>query len=207
MRTSIIILGLLALPFAASARPITFADSWMLMSMNDHSEYSLMAIYSPTAQYSVGGRSEYLRDEDAWLHSATYNRLLYRANMPDAQANVFLLTGIGAAENHGDTDPAAYAGIEADWENRRFYVLYENRVIGSEALEESFSQKARFGVAPYIGDYDEIHTWLMIQIDHHPQQSDKIVITPFVRMFNTIVLGELGVSDEGDAMFNLTYQM
>ncbi len=177
------------------------------MTMNDHSEYALQAMYSPAAQYAVGAQTEYLRDEETWIHSATYNRLLHRWNMPGSQANLFLLSGLGVADDHDDVGAAAFAGIEADWEDRRYYVLYQNRVIGSDVVEESFSQKARVGIAPYIGGYDDVHTWLMLQVDHHPEADDEIVVTPFVRMFNTTVLGELGVSDQGDVLFNFTYQM
>ena len=184
-----------------------FADSWMFMTNNDFNENSAQVMYSPTARDAFGVETIYFNDENTWLHALTYNRLLQRWNMPDAQANLFLMTGVGATRGHGETDGAAFAGIEADWENRRFYTLYQNRVIGSGGLHENFSQKLRVGVAPYIGNYDDVHTWLMVQVDHFPDRRDDITVTPFVRMFTNSVLGELGVSDKGDVLFNLTYQM
>jgi hypothetical protein len=194
------------LPVGAFARPVSYPDGWMLMTMNDHMEYSNMLSYSPTAKYAVGIRSDYMREDKDWIHTATYNRLLKRWNAPDSQGNLFLQTGLGAAQHGDDIDPAATLGLEADWETRRIYFSYENRYIYAGDVERSFSHKARAGVAPYIGDYEDLHTWLMVQIDHHPSERNNVVITPFVRLFTQEVLGELGISNKGDVMVNATLQ-
>jgi hypothetical protein len=194
------------LSWDASARPVSYPDGWMFMTMNDHMEYSNMLSYSPTAQYAVGVRTDYMREDEDWLHTVTYNRLLKRWNAPDSQGNLFLQTGVGAAQHSDDIDPAATLGIEADWETRRIYFSYENRYIYAGNVERSFSHKARAGIAPYLGGYDDIHTWLMVQIDHHPSERDNVVVTPFVRLFNQELLGEVGISHKGDVMFNATYQ-
>lgn len=178
----------------------------MLMQMNDHSKHSVMASYSPTAQYAVGLRSEYMREDEDWVHTATYNRLLKRWNGADSQGNLFLQTGLGVAEHRGEIDPAASLGLEADWETRRIYFSYENRYLYAGDVEQSFSHKARAGFAPYVGDYDDIHTWLMVQIDHHPTERDNVMVTPFVRLFTQEVLGEIGISNKKDVMFNVTFQ-
>jgi hypothetical protein len=117
-----------------------------------------------------------------------------------------LQTGIGAAQHGDDVDPAATLGFEADWETRRIYFSYENRYIYAGDVERSFSHKARAGIAPYIGGYDAMHTWLMLQIDHHPGERDNVVATPFLRLFTQEVMGELGISHKGDVMFNATLQ-
>lgn len=209
MRASVffvfLLLGLVSAQ-QAHARPVSFPGGWMIMQMNDGSYNSLMVNYSPTAQYSVGARTDYMSEDETWMHTLNYNRLLKRWNGPDSQANIFLMTGAGVGEDHGDTAPAAFGGIEADWETRRYYTLYENRFIGSSAINESFSQRARLGIAPYIGGYNDIHTWLMVQVDHRPSERDNITITPFIRLFNQEVLGELGFSNHKDVMFNITMQ-
>lgn len=177
------------------------------MTTNDSCESAGMASYSPTARDALGIRSSYLHEEDVWLHTLTYNRLAARWNMPDAQANVFLLSGAGMATHSDESKPAGFVGLEADWENRRLYVLYENRLLLSDAIKESFSQKFRVGVAPYKGGYDDVHTWLMVQVDHRPESAHEVSVTPFVRLFNNELLGEAGISNHGDILFNLTYQM
>lgn len=191
---------------SVQARPVSYPDGWMFMTMNNGSEYSNMLSYSATAQYAVGVRSDYLRKDQDWVHTLTYNRLLKRWNAPDSQGNLFLQTGAGAAYHGDEIDPAATLGIEADWETRRIYFLYENRYIYAADVERSFSHKARVGVAPYLGNYDAIHTWLMVQVDHQPNERDNVVVTPFVRLFTQELLGEAGISNKGDVMFNVTYQ-
>lgn len=194
------------LPLASQARPISYPEGRMLMGMVDHTGSSLMASYSPTARDAVGIRSDYMSEDEDWLHTITYNRLLKRWNAADSQGNVYLLTGLGAAYHGDDSNPAGTLGIEADWETRRIYFSYENRYIAAGNIETSYSQKFRAGIAPYVGDYDDVHTWLMVQVDHHPALDDNVVVTPFVRLFNEDVLGEFGISNKKDVMFNLTYQ-
>lgn len=176
------------------------------MQMSNHNEHSLMANYSPSALYSLGVRSDLIRDDESWMHTATYNRLLKRWNKPDSQANIFLLTGLGVAARADDQNAAGTIGIEADWENRRLYAAYENRFVHAGNIEKSFSQFARAAFAPYKGDYNDLHTWVGLQIDHHPGEKETVAVTPFVRLFTTDVLGEIGVSDKRDVMLNLTYQ-
>jgi hypothetical protein len=178
----------------------------MAMTMNDHMQYTNMLSYSHTARDAVGIRSDYMRDDKYWLHTATYNRLLKRWNESDAQTNLFLLAGLGTAQHGDDSNLAATFGMEADWETRRFYALYENRYIEAGDVDRAFMQKVRVGVAPYIGGYDDVHTWLMLQVDHHPSLRDNVVVTPFVRAFNQELMGELGISNKKDIMVNATYQ-
>lgn len=201
-----LVLAIFLVPLVAQARPVSFADGWMLMQMNDGMENSAMASYSPTARDAIGVRTDYMRNDETWLHSLTYNRLLKRWNNSDSQANIFLLTGAGIGDDHGALSPAAFGGIEADWETRRYYLSYENRFIASSANDQSFDQKARVGVAPYVGDYDAVHTWLMLQLQNNQSADDKFVITPLVRVFNTKFLTEVGYSSNETLLFNATWQ-
>lgn len=190
----------------AQARPVSFPDGWMLMLENNGMENSANLIYSPTAFDAFGFRTEYFRHDATWLHTMTYNRLLKRWNTAQSQANIFLLTGAGIGDDHGDTSLAGFAGISGDWETRRHYLSYETRYIASGANSTDFEQKARIGIAPYIGGYDDWHTWLMLQVQHTPQMPDKITVTPLVRFFNTDVLTEIGYSSNKKILFNLTWQ-
>lgn len=199
-------LCLAALVPPAQARPVSYADGWMIMQMNDSVENSLMVHYAPTADYAIGIRTDYDREDETWMHSATYNRLLKRWNATESQGNLFLLTGAGTAHDGDDVDPAAWAGIEADWETQRIYFAYENRMVYAGDINKSFSHKFRTGVAPYVGDYDDIHTWLMLQVDHRPEKQDNVVLTPFVRLFTTEMLVEFGISNKKDGMFNVILQ-
>jgi hypothetical protein len=201
------LLGLLLLVSGnVQARPVSYPDGWMAMSMNDGMENSAMLSYSPTARDAFGIRTDYMRNDETWLHTLTYNRLLKRWNKADSQANLFLMTGLGIGDDHGDVAPAGFGGVEVDWETRRYYVSYENRFIASEANDQYFDQKTRVGIAPYISDYNGVHTWLMLQVQNNPSADDKFVVTPLIRLFNTEILTEVGYSSNNTLLFNTTWQ-
>ncbi len=191
----------------SEARPVSYPGGITTMIMNNGDMHSLHLHYSPTAKYSVGIRSEYRRGADYLLNSVQVNNLIKRWNERDSQANLYLKSGIGVAySNDGDfeneTSAAAFTGIAADWEDRRFFVSYENRYIEAGQIDDRFMQSARVGIAPYIGDYGDIHTWLMLEIEHEPEDEDNITVTPLVRFFKGVHLVEAGISDQNDVLFN-----
>ena len=197
------------LPATLFARPVSYPGGWTVMTKNDADSNSLHLHYSPTSKYSVGYRSEYWDggDYDYWLHSLAVNHLLKRWNMPAAQGNVYLKSGLGFAysddgEFDDEYEPLGYSGLAADWEDRRYFVSHEFRLIYADEIDESFHQTGRLGIAPYIGDYGDIHTWLMVEFSHHPGGTDSFSVTPLIRFFKDVYLLEVGVSDRGDAMVN-----
>lgn len=151
---------LFPLPQAAEAKPIPYGGGWMVMQENSGSENLFHIVYAPTADYSIGTSNEWMREDKYWVHSLQFNYLVNRWNMPDAQGNIFFLSGAGAAQQGSNTEPAAWAGILADYETRRIFVSYENQTLYAGDIDKQFSQKARVGVAPYVGKYEDLHTWL-----------------------------------------------
>lgn len=163
--------------------------------------------YSPTAKTSLGYKFEHWRDKDFNIHAGQMNNLLKRWNEKDSQANIYLKSGLGLADStggasDGETDLAGFTGIAADWENRRFFTSYENRYTHAEGIDDFYTQQARLGFAPYIGDYGDWHTWIMVQVDHMPENEDKLTTTPLVRFFKGVHLIEAGMNNHGEAMFN-----
>jgi DNA-binding transcriptional MerR regulator len=194
--------AMLMFPAAAMAKPIPYAGGWMIMQENGQFENLLHVVYAPSAHYSIGLSEERFRERDYWLHSAQFNYLVKRWNMPDAQANIFFLSGAGVAQKGDDTQPAAWGGLLGDYETRRVLVSYENHVIDAGPIDHMFWQKGRVGVAPYIGGYDDLHTWLMLQVEHQPGMNDSVVVTPLVRLFKGNILTEFGVSSNRRLLFN-----
>lgn len=184
----------------ALARPVSYADGWMAMTMNDPWSNTATVLYSPTASFALGPFVMHDRGGDGELYGMQFNYLARRWNNPDSQGNFYLLSGLGATHE----DVGGYAGIEADWEDRRYYVSYENRFGFIPDVDEAFTQKARIGIAPYVGGYGSMHTWLMLQADHRPEDEDNWTVTPLVRVFKGAYLAEAGVSDDGEFLFNLT---
>jgi hypothetical protein len=194
----------------AMARPISYPKGWMFMQENDDSSNNVQLQYSPTARYSVGYMGEYWREKQWQFHGITLNNLLYRVNNNDSQANFYLLSGAGVAYSdwnhfHNKTQAAGFSGIEADWEDRRFFVLYANRITYAGDIAKEFRQKARVGVAPYIGEYGDLHSWLMLQVDHTPSEADNFTVTPLIRLFKGTNLFEAGVSNRGTILVNFMH--
>lgn len=206
MTRFLIFLIALALPTLAAARPVSYAGGWMVHTENDRAINSASVIYSPTARYSIGAKTEYFNDTNNTLHTLTYNRLLARWNERHSQANIFLLTGVGAGEFADETAFAGSIGLAADWETRRYYTSYKVRGMAADNGEGMFQQKARVGVAPYVANYGSLHTWLMLELDHQPAQEHNVTITPLVRLFRDDWLVEAGYSNQKDVLFNFTYQ-
>jgi hypothetical protein len=201
---------LIALPVLVLARPISYPGGWMVMQMNDASANILQLQYSPTANYSIGYDAEYWRDQKWQFHGFQLNNLLQRWNHQDSQANLYLLSAAGIAYSdfqqfHHKIEAAAFTGLEMDWENRRFLTSYENRLTYAGEISKEFRQKARIGVAPYIGDYGDLHTWLMLQVDHAPTASNNVTVTPLIRLFKDFTLIEFGLNTNGKILFNLMH--
>lgn len=186
------------------ARPTTYAGGTMGMLMHDGMETSINAFYSPTAQDAIGLRSDHLREDDSWMHTVNYNRLLKRWNGKGRQANLYLLGGAGVAHKGDNQGAAGWVGSAVDWESRRYFVGYENRFIASGLIDEMFMQRARVGVAPVLRPYGDVQPWFMLQVDHRPSNEAELVVTPLLRVFTAELLGEIGYSSEGDILFNLT---
>lgn len=196
---------------AAQARPVSYPGGWTVMLNNNGDKNSGHVHYSPTAKTSIGYRYEHWRDKEYDIHAAQMNNLLKRWNEEDSQANAYLKSGVGIVDGKGgdydgETDLAAFTGLALDWENRRFFTSYENRYTYAGDLDDFYQQSARVGVAPYIGDYGDLHTWLMVEVEHSPESAETFTVTPLVRLFKDVHLVEAGMNNHGEALFNYTYR-
>lgn len=201
-KTSAILLLMLLTNHTAQAKPIPYKNGWMVMQENNIKENLLHVVYGFSSNYSAGLSSEWFKDKQYWLHSTQLNYLAYRNNAPHAQSNVFVMSGVGAALRHDTAQPAGWLGILADYETRRVFFSYDNNLTTAHGIETTFSQKAKAGIAPYIGSYDDLHTWLMVQVEHSPNTHHEIVVTPLIRLFKNNILGEIGYSSRGTFLLN-----
>ena len=188
-------------------RPISYSGGWTLMQMNDFNRHSFHAHYSPSAIYSLGYRGEYWRKKEWQFHGIQFNYLIKRINTSKSQANFYLKNAAGLAlsdyENfESKIEPSLFSGISLDWEDRQYYISYENRLNYSPTIDNFFLQKAIVGFAPYIGKYGDLHTWFMFQVENMPKSKDKIIYTPMLRLFKGDYLVEAGLNNHRDFMFN-----
>ena len=201
---------LLAGPEHALAKPVSYVGGTMIMQENDETGHTLAVDYTLTPRVSVGA---YAKRERGEVNGDNYttagpqvNLLLKRWNFDDAQGNIFTSHGAGVATLDGHRQFAAWSSVLADFETRRVFTSYEARYLSAGDIDRAFSQRARVGVAPYKGGYDEINPWLMLQVDHHPTKIDNVVVTPLVRAFYGTNLVEAGYSSNHTIMFNWVKQ-
>lgn len=190
------------LPQMTLARPVSYPGGWTAMFMNDKDGNSSHIHYSPSPRYSIGWRHEYMRDNSAHMDAVQLNNLLKRWNKPGEQANLYLKSGVGVAYDDGEVEPAAFTGIATDWETRRYYISYENHFLHAGDIEKHVRHKARVGIAPYIGRYGDLHTWLMFQADYNPGEDDDFSPTPLVRFFKDATMVEAGYNFDDGLLFN-----
>lgn len=202
MRYLLLLLPFLFVAGYSHARPISYPEGWTVMVMNDKDSNSSHIHYSPTAKYSVGWRHEYLRGSETNIDAFQLNNLLKRWNKKNEQANIYLKSGIGVAYDSDKVDPAAFSGLAVDWETRRYFTSYENRFLWADESDKFIKHSARIGIAPYVGDFGDLHTWLMLQTDYDAGETDNFSVTPLVRFFKGSTLVEAGYNLDKGIQFN-----
>lgn len=193
----------------AVARPVSYAGGDMAMIEHRDEATIVEVVHTFTPRFALGWHDEWDNEDDWQFHGPMIAGLAKRWNMPDAQGNVFWMAGAGVAYDDvaaaRDARPAAYAAVEADWENRRFYTLYQARAFWAEDIDRSVSHRFRVGVAPYVAEAGALHTWAILQVDHEPEDDRPVSVTPLVRVFKGGALAEAGLSLDGDGFATLTF--
>lgn len=202
--------AVLAWQGAAQANPISYVGGTMPMQENDETGHTFSMDYTIKPNLALGLYAKQdinnRNRSDSYTIGPQVNTLLKRWNLPDAQGNIFNMTGAGMAYNKDDSRFAAWTGFLANYETRRIYLSYEPRLMYAGNIDKSFWERGRVGFAPYLANYDDLNTWLMVQVDHHPSKENALVVTPLVRFFYKTTLVEAGYSSNHHLMFNWQLQ-
>ena len=203
-------LCLLPIPETYS-RPVSYVGGWTLIQTSNRQSTAGLVHYTMTPQLSVGLRSEWDRDHDFVLNAVQPTYLVKRWFGSDYQGNLYANFGLGQARgvNGNDTsdDLGGFAGVMADWETRRLFAGYTARYLDVGDFGDEFMQAARAGWAPYAGDTGDLHTWLMLELDHRPQMDDPVGVTPLLRFFKGTTLFEVGYNlTASQPLLNFTYR-
>ena len=195
----------------AIARPVSYVGGWTVIGESDRQSSSALVHYTPSPNMSLGFKTEVNRDSDFAIYSVYPTVLAKRWFGADYQGNLYFHGGIGVAsgihDNPGSDQLAIYGGVMADWETRSLFVSYRNRYLDAGHFAGQFMQAFRAGFAPYEGDSGDLHTWLMLEIDHRPSDPDSITATPLVRFFKGPLLVEAGYNlTVNQPLFNFTYR-
>lgn len=177
------------------------------MVKTDEMSSSLGLHYSPSTFFSIGYQYENFKKNNFQMNAFQVNNLLYRRNTLNSQANIYLRSALGLAtcsdNSCGQSSQFGYStGILSDWETQRLFVSYSNRYLNAYQLSHFFSQSARIGVAPYVGDFGDLHTWLMVEVNHAPGEDVAWSVTPLIRLFKSTHLFEAGVNNRGNLLIN-----
>ena len=169
------------------------------MAFSDQAKHSFYYHYSPTYKFSVGVEAVEIRqngDEHSYLR-LTY--LLNRKNTQNSQRNLYLQSGVDPV----DLDHYFY-GVLGDWETRRLFSGFGyKRVVDNKIdFEEKFVQ---FGIAPYLGDYGDLHTWIMVKGKKNTLFGSWSTY-PVLRLFKGNGFAELGYSDQSQWDIHLMYR-
>ena len=195
---------------SASAAPIGFKDSWMLMTDLGANWQEAWANHAFTARDAAGAGVVRMKSDDGELRrtlvEATYTRLLKRWNLPHAQANVWLFAGAGGIRGNDfeGTRFAVVPGLQVDYETTRVYLAATARLYRAKDLNHDYGS-VRAGFSFYEVDYDEIQPWFVVEARRMRGMSEKLEVTPMLRLIHNRFFVEAGVNNSRQLRANLMY--
>lgn len=200
----------------ATAAPMGFKDSYMAMGDFNSHWRELLINYAMTPRDAIGVGATYMRSDDntktRTLEEVIYTRLLERWNLPHAQANLWFIGGVGAlqGEDHlaGKNDDfnkvMLTPGIQFDYETTRVYFAVAHRLYHASDVNHDFTS-VRSGFSFYETDYDKTQPWFILEARNMNGLSDKVEVTPMLRLINKSFFVEAGVNNSREPRFNFMY--
>lgn len=198
----ILVLFLLAFSSTALAHPVAFKGSFAIDSMNNSNIQNNILSYSTTSTSSLGLHHIYFPENNAHYILPHAAFLLKRWNQKESQANIYAWFGGGTSLENKQVDFRSLLGFQADYETRSFYTMARSQGVFDELSNELFWLQYRIGIAPYLANANELHTFLVLETMYSPDFNREIMITPLLRMFYKNILWETGVSLTGEWTFN-----
>ncbi|MES2635971.1 MAG: hypothetical protein V4605_01505 [Pseudomonadota bacterium] len=200
----------------ATAGPMGFDESFMSMGDFNNNWRESFVNYATTPRDAFGVSATYMRADDKTksrtLEELTYTRLLQRWNMPHAQANLWFQGGIGALQGEdkrvGKDDQfnkfVYTPGVQFDYETTRIYFQAAHRLYRASDINHDYTS-VRAGFSFYESDYDKTQPWLILEARNMNGLSEKIEITPMLRLINKSFFVEAGVNNSREPRFNFMY--
>lgn len=181
------------------ARPVSWTQGSTMMIYSNNMKNSVYYHYSPTYNYSFG--LELLEDKvfDTSYAYLRATRLLNRRNTKNSQRNLYFRSGVSSKQW-----ASYFFGLQGDWETRRLFVGFKMDQVESDSTDY-FDQAYQLGVAPYLGDFGDLHTWLMIKAKKNSVTSEWSVF-PLLRLFKRDVMLELGYNNKTSWDAHLMYR-
>jgi hypothetical protein len=203
-------LALTAAAAAAQAGPMGFKDSWMAMGDFGPNWRESWVNYAVTPRDAFGAGAVWMRSDDRLLKreiaEANYTHLARRWNMPHAQANLWLLGGIGSVTGNDFTGSRTLLapGVQYDYETTRIYLAGTARLYRARGINHDYAS-VRAGFSFYEVDYDETQPWLIFEARRMRGLSDRTEVTPMLRLIHNRYFIEAGINNMKQARFNFMY--
>ena len=139
------------------ARPISYSGGSTVMSNTDNMRDTFYYHYSPTYKYSLGleaVKDDYFKTDFSYFR---FTYLLNRKNTRYSQRNLYFQSGVSSKGLNNN-----FIGVHGDWETRRWFIGFGYKKVSNDIIEydDKFLQ---LGVAPYLGEYGDFHTWVMVK--------------------------------------------
>jgi len=181
------------------ARPISYSGGSTLTLTSDKLNDNIYYHYSPNYRYSLGLEAV----EDKVLNKKygyfRFTYLLDRKNIAISQRNLYFQYGVSSR----GLDNQFY-GIHGDWETRRWFSGFGYKKTETKLIDFS-EQFLQLGIAPYIGDYGDFHTWIMMKSKRNSITNDWSTF-PVLKFFKGNALFEFGYSHTTDWDVYTTYR-
>jgi hypothetical protein len=197
--------ALSGMPTLAHAAPMGFQGSAMAMGDFGENWRELYVNYALTPRDALGMSTTWMRSDDGLttrqLDELTYTRLVKRWNMKHAQANLWFIGGIGNVHGAGHSGAMASPGVQFDYETTRLYFATTARLYRARGINHDFGS-VRAGFSFFEAEYEQTQPWLIVEARRMRNLSEKIEITPMLRLINKRYFIEAGVSNMRAARFN-----
>ena len=206
---SLLTISLLA-SLTAHAAPMGFKDSWMTMGDFSKTYRELTANYALTPRDAIGVTSTYMqtnnKSQSQINNELTYTRLVKRWNMPEAQANIWFIGGVGETTGNyfSGTKATVSPGIQADYETTRLYASANARIYIADGITNNIVS-ARTGVSFYEANYDETQPWLIVEARRMSMVSSAFEVTPMLRLIHNRFFVEAGANFHGQPRLSFMY--
>lgn len=189
----------------ACALPMGSQGTWMVMGDHAPQGQELAANYAVTRRDAfgltlgtwnermhAGAPGGHMQRRD--FSGLTYTRQLQRWNLPDAQANLWLIAGAGSvrAQERGGSETLGTIGVLADYETTRLYAAAGMKVMRAGNLRHDTAY-TRAGFSFYEVEYEDVQPWFILEAKRERYAHDsKQRVTPMLRFIHRRYFVEVG---------------
>ncbi len=210
MKLWLLFIASLLVSLTAKAAPMGFKDSWMTMGDFSKTYREFTANYALTPRDAIGLTSTYMQTDNhsqsQTNNELTYTRLIKRWNMPNAQANIWFIGGVGETTGSffNGAKSTVSPGMQADYETTRLYASANARIYVADGITNNIVS-ARTGFSFYEANYDETQPWLIVEARRMSMVSKAYEVTPMLRLIHNRFFVEAGANLNGQPRVSFMY--